>query len=399
MYNEKSAPTHCARTIMLILALFSAPAIIAPALAQTAAPSNASAPDSSAPVRDPFLAPAPLPLPDSGLPTGAPMEAIKLSTQGRFTDLSPRVGDSLDYVVEVEWEDTQVPVIVLAPDSVDFPGFKVIGQATVHKKLATGASVRNHTEFVFRLRAQTQGTGKAASMKLRYLTGLSRAEEAVFIPTALADIRPAPVRLLDMLWFKALLLVLILGGAGGLGFISFKLASRKRAEKAPKREDLAPAVAALKNRLRSAQNSPDASKEILLEMERLATRFLRDEIDAGGAKVKNADGSIKNADGVAGASGPALKFEPLLATYLASPAAQGAVAQSAGAQSAGAGGTAQDWGRAQEDWAMVQQDWARLGELFKHARFAGGYKEPHELQDAFRTFRKCLKITGEDQHE
>lgn len=358
MYNEKSASTHRAHALFLMLALLCAPA---PALSAT--PSDASAPDSTGPLRDPFLAPTPLPASDSGMVSeSTPMEAVKLSTQGHFTSMSPRVGDSLDYLVEVEWQDTQVPVIVLAPDSVDFPGFKVIGQATVHKKLAAGASVRNHTEFVFRLRAQTQGPGKAASMKLRYLTGMSRAEEAVFIPTALIDILPAPVSILDMLWFKILMLLVFLGGVGALGLAGFKLASRKRAEKAPKREDISPAVAALKARLRSARNSPDASKEILLEMERLATRFLRDEIDAVGASV------------------PAQRFEPLLAAYLASPAARTA------------GGTDQEWSRAQEDWAT-------LGELFKHARFAGGYKEPHELQDAFRTFRKCLKITGEDQHE
>ena len=378
MSNEKSASTHRAQAVILMIAL-----LCAPALALSAAPSgaaaNAAGPDSAVPARDPFLAPAPQPLSDSGMPPeGAPMEAVKLSTQGRFTSMSPRVGDSLDYVVEVEWEDTQVPVIVLAPDTVDFPGFKVIGQATVHKKLATGASVRNHTEFVFRLRAQTQGPGKAASMKLRYLTGLSRAEEAVFIPTALTDIQPAPVRLMDRLWFKALLLLVILGAAGSLGLAGFKLASRKRADKAPNREDLSPAVAALKNRLRSAQNSPDASKEILLEMERLATRFLRDELDAAGSPSVAA--KAKKPDEAAGASATALRFESLLASYLASPAAKGV------------GGTDQDR-------AMAQKDWATLGELFKHARFAGGYKEPHELQDAFRTFRKCLKITGEDQHE
>lgn len=385
MSNEKSASTHRAHAFFLMFAF-----LCALATALSAAPADeATAPDSSSQARDPFLAPPPAPLSDSGAPPdAAPMEAVKLSTQGRFTSMSPRVGDSLDYVVEVEWDDTQVPVIVLAPDSVDFPGFKVIGQATVHKKLAAGASVRNHTEFVFRLRAQTQGPGKAASMKLRYLTGLSRAEEAVFIPTALTDIGPAPVRLMDMLWFKALMIVVILGGAGALGFASFKLAARKRVDKAPKREDLSPAVAALKNRLRSAQNSPDASKEILLEMERLATRFLRDEIDAAGSPSMAA--KAKNPGDAAGASVTVPRFEALLATYLASPAAKGGAAQGTAARSAG--GT-------EQDWVKAQQDWAKLGELFKHARFAGGYKEPHELQDAFRTFRKCLKITGEDQHE
>ena len=169
-----------------------------------------------------------------------------------------------------------------------------------------------------------------------------------------------------------------------MGLASFKLASRKRADKAPKREDLAPAVAALKNRLRSAQNSPDASKEILLEMERLATRFLRDEIDAYDGTAK-----AKNTEDAAGASATAPRFEPLLATYLASPAAQGR-----GRAKCGRTGRGQRPGLGQGP-----EDWATLGELFKHARFAGGYKEPHELQDAFRTFRKCLKITGEDQHE
>ncbi|MDB5103040.1 MAG: hypothetical protein JWP91_729 [Fibrobacteres bacterium] len=309
-------------------------------------------------------------------------EAVKLSTQGAFTLASPRVGDSLDYVVQVEWEDTQVPVIVLAPDSLDFPGFKIIGQATVHKKLASGQSVRNHTEFIFRLRAQAQGPGKAASMKLRYLTGLSRQEEAVFIPTAHTDILPAPTRLLDMAWFKILLGLIILGGAGALGRISFKLASRKKAAKTPPREDLRPAVATLKNRLRSAQNSPDASKEILLEMENLATRFLRDELSATGISPLSkgmAAGTGKASAPGAPATAPALapaRFESMLSAYLAGRN---------GSNGSGPSGS--------------DQEWARLGELFRHARFAGGYKEPHELQDAFRTFRKCLKITGEDEHE
>jgi hypothetical protein len=80
--------------------------------------------------------------------------------------------------------------------------------------------------------------------------------------------------------------------------------------------------------------------------------------------------------GTAGASVSAARFEPWLDAY---QARNGATAETAGA------GTAQDW--------------AKLRDLFRHARFAGGYKEPHELQDAFRTFRKCLKMTGDDEHE
>ena len=85
--------------------------------------------------------------------------------------------------------------------------------------------------------------------------------------------------------------------------------------------------------------------------------------------------------------------------------AQGTGAQGTGPKSAGA---VQDrfepladeyLARNQGADSLSAQDWTKLKELFRHARFAGGYKEPHELQDAFRTFKRCLKITGEDEHE
>jgi hypothetical protein len=317
----------------------------APGSAGNAVPANAPAPDTAA-ARDPFLAPPPGSAPQDTATPAAPMrEAVKLSTQGAFTAQAPRVGDSLDYVVSVEWEDTQVPVVVLAPDSVDFPGFKLLGQATQHKKLANGQAVRNHTEFIYKLRAATQGPGKAVSLKVRYLTGLSRQEEAVFVPAALIDVGPAPTHLLDMLWFKVVSWLAILGAAMAAGWAGYKLASRKRAAVRPKRADLKPDMDALKTRLRAAQNNPDAGKAILGDMESLAIRFLRDELGDAQAPAK---------------------FEPLLEAYLSKGGADAA-------------------------------DWAKLKELFRHARFAGGYKEPHELQDAFRTLRKCLKLQAEEE--
>ena len=311
-----------------------APGLAAPGLA---------APDSAGP-HDPFLAPpAGNPARDSA--AAAPLrEAVKLSTQGAFSLPSARVGDSLDYVVAVEWEDTQVPVVVLAPDSADFPGFRILGQAAQHKKLANGQSVRNHTEFIYKLRAAAQGPGKASSLKVRYLTGLSQREEAAFIPSALIDIGPAPVRLLDTLWFKLLLWLVVLGAALGAGWASFRFA-RKRAEARPRRLDLKPEVEALKARLRMAQNNPETSQAILLEMENLAVRFLREEL--GGSQQT--------------------RFEPLAEAYVSA-------------------------GREAERPA-----WAKLKDLFRYARFAGGHKEPHELQDAFRTYRICLKIQGEEE--
>ncbi|MDQ3000882.1 MAG: hypothetical protein M3Y08_06435 [Fibrobacterota bacterium] len=353
---------------LLILALAGA-SVFAFTSAHAQAPANhslQSAADSTAPMRDPFAAPPLPPLSDSQavMPT---VEAVKLSSQGTFSNSSPRVGDSLDYVITVEWEDTEV--VVLAPDSLDFPGFKILGQATVHKKLASAGGVKNHTEFIYRLRAQTQGQGKATSMKIRYLTGISRQgqEEAVYIPTALTNIAPAPTRLADMLWFKLLLWVVILAGAGALAAAAFKLAIRKKSRQSVLPVDLKPEVMTLKNRLRSAQNTPDSSKAVLLEMEGLALRFLKDELGPG----RTASATPGNTP----VTSQAPRFEALLDDYLSR--------DGAGRQTGDGHGTAQDW--------------ARLREAFKHARFAGGYKEPHELQEDFRTLRKCLKITGDDQ--
>jgi len=357
----RSHPTLAINRAFLLGAAFAALSLSAPWAAGPHAGIGAkpatSAPDSS-PTRDPFLSPPPgAAVPDSAAP---PMqEAVKLSTQGAFSAQAARVGDSLDYVVSMEWEDTQVPVVVLAPDSVDFPGFKILGQATKHKKLANGQTVRNQTEFIYKLRAATQGPGKAASLKVRYLTGLSQREEAVFVPSALLDIGPAPVRLMDMLWFKILLWLAIMGAAVAAGWASFRIAARKRAEARPKRADLRPEVEALKSRLRAAQNSPEAGKAILTEMEALAIRFLQDELGRGEP------------------GGSQSRFEPLADAYLS----KGRAGEAPGGE--GRPGDAADW--------------AKLKELFRHARFAGGYKEPHELQDAFRTFRKCLKMQAEDE--
>jgi hypothetical protein len=96
-------------------------------------------------------------------------------------------------------------------------------------------------------------------------------------------------------------------------------------------------------------------------MEALSIRHLAQELD----------GNAPGAPRAAGGAGPAApKFDPLLDRYLArNPATEG--------------------------------EWAGMRELFRHARFAGGHKEPHELQDAYRALRKCLRITdepGEDGH-
>jgi hypothetical protein len=286
---------------------------------------------------------------------GQALEAVRLSVNGFFTMEAPRVGDSLDYVLRVEWPDAGVPVAVLAPDSLDFQGFQVIGQSTLHKKLATPQGVSNRTDFIYRLRARAPGAGKASSLRLRYLSGLSRNEEAVHVPTAHVDIAQARTPLTGTLWFRMLAGLLGLAAAAGIGWGAFRLASRRKPKDEEAKDDLRPDMLALRDRLRKAAFSGAGdSKDILLQMEAFSVRHLRQEL--GGRKRKAPEGS---------GDLPA-KFEPLLERWLA---ANGSAARA--------------------------EDWKALQELYRHARFAGGHKEPHELQEAYRTLRRCLDITDE----
>lgn len=203
-----------------------------------------------------LLAPARLsaqsPAPDSAAPAAA-VEIVNLAAQGAFTVPAARVGDSLDYVLSVTWPETGVPVVVVAPDSLDFRGFQLLGQATSHKKLATAQGIGNQSLFIYRLRATTPGDGKAASLKLRYLTGLSRNEQIHFVPTAHLDIGAAPTPITRSLWFRLLAGWFALAAAGALAWSVYKLASRHRRQSRPAaRPDLRPDVLALKGRLRTA---------------------------------------------------------------------------------------------------------------------------------------------------
>jgi hypothetical protein len=312
----------------------------------------------------PAPSPAPavsLALPDSAAAAGTPgAEIVSLSTQGAFSQAEARVGDSLDYVLQVEWKDSEVPVVVLAPDSLSVTGFKLIGQATVHKKLAMGTDVKNHTDFIYRLRAATQGTGRIAALKLRYLSGISRTEEAAYVPAAILDIAPARVNLVDRLWFK-LLCGLALLAALWAGIRALLHALKARKDSAPAKSDLGPEAAALKARIRSAAIGTVDSKDVLLEMEALCIGFLKQE--SGEPAVATAGD----------------RFDPILDAHLKRA---GSLSDGAAAQGPGIGG-----------------DWEKLRDLFRHARFAGGHKEAHELQDAYRTLKKCLNLTGDDEHE
>lgn len=284
---------------------------------------------------------------------GAGVEVVNLSVQGAFSAPSVRAGETVEYVLRVEWPETGVPVMVLAPDSIQFPGLKVASSAAAHKKVAVGGGLGNRSEFTWKLVGQTPGNGKASSVKVRVLTGISRNEESHFVPTAHVDILPAATPLADRLWFRLLAGWLGLAGAGAAAYAVVQVAGRKKKTKAAPAEDgLRLDVLAMKPRLRGGD-----SKAILLDMEALCIRHLARELD-GAAPVAGKTG-------VRGDAAP--KFDPLLDRHLAGPA-----------------------GKAPE-----AADWQVLRELFRHARFAGGHKEPHELQDAYRVLKKCLRITDE----
>jgi hypothetical protein len=294
------------------------------------------------------------------------LEVVDLTAQAAFSSTAPRAGDSLDYVLTVEWPETGIPVMLLAPDSLEFSGLQVIGQATSHKKLASAGPdgqprLSNRTVFTWRLRAQVPGCGKASSVRLRWLTGLSRNEEQRFVPATHLDILPGLAPLLDRLLVRLLLGWLALAFAGCLAYGAFQLGKLRKSSKPDNaKADLRPGVLALKARIKSA-GAAGASREIIEEMENLAVRHLSQEL----AESPGTQGSAPAAIAFSA------KFDPLLDRYLARKG----------------------------DADLPSADWNALRELFRHARFAGGHKEPHELQDAWRTLKRCLKITEEPGDE
>ncbi len=284
------------------------------------------------------------PLPDSARSE----EAVKLSAQGMFATEKAAAGDTVEYRLRVEWKDMQIPVVVLAPESLETPGFHVAGQSATHRKTAENGEVRNVTEFAYKLVPKAPGSARVASLKLRYLTGLSSREEALYVPGAFLDIAPAKIPLRDRGWFRALLLAGFAVAAIMGGLSAWKAAQSKRQRTQNSRnKDFAPSFRALKGRWNTAE-----SRAWIEDAERLSCEFLGQQL---------------------GAEAPAsARFDALLDLYLGqSPTKANGPEEIAG--------------------------WDRLRDLFRHARYAGGRKEPHELQDAYRVLKTCLHITGEEE--
>ncbi len=257
------------------------------------------------------------------------------------------MGDTLRYTIEVTWEESRIPVLVLAPDSVDFTGLKCVDQSTRHEKDASSGKVENRALFTYDLIPTQVGPAKAASLKVRYTTGLSGREEAVFAPSAHIEILPARFGFVASTWFRTLVgsLLACLLGLGIFQAVKKAKRSRKASQSdsaAARREGLVKDVLALRGRIGNGE-----SRTILNEMERLCLSHLR-------VTLKSADTTTK--------------FDALLNSWL---------------------------GNHPDDLERTA-DWERLRELFRQARYAGGHKEPHELQDAWRAMKRCLEVADEN---
>jgi len=306
--------------------------------------SAASAPGTPAPISIPLPAGSASPIPDSSRPE----EAVKVSAQGMFTTEKAAAGDTVEYRLRVEWKDMQIPVVVLAPESLDAPGFRITGQSATHRKSVENGEVRNVTEFVYRLVPKVPGSARVASLKLRYLTGLSSREEALYVPGAFLDIAPAKISLWNRGWFRVLLLlVFVIAVVMGVRGAWKAARSKRQRERSARNKDFAPGYLALKGRWNTAE-----SLAWIADAERLSCEYLGHQL---------------------GAEAPSLaRFDALLDLYLGqSPTKASGPEEIAG--------------------------WDKLRDLFRHARYAGGRKEPHELQDAYRVLKTCLHITGEEE--
>jgi hypothetical protein len=287
-------------------------------------------------------------------PTSNPQqEIVQLSAHSGFTPKAPRVGDTVVYSIEVTWHDTRVPVLVLAPDSVDFTGLHLVDQSTRHEKSASNAGVENLTVFSYILVAENPGPAKAAALKVRYTTGMSGHEEAVYAQGSHLEILPARFAFIHSAWFFAILASLT-AALGAFAFWSvwktrsrLKAGNRDKDHRDPKLT-LIDEVKSVKARIGHGD-----SRDILLDMERLCLNHL----------------SALSASKTATLTETTPKrFDLLLNHWIETHG---------------------------EDHDRIA-DWERLRELFRLAHYAGGHKEPHELQDAWRALKRCLEVPDEN---
>ncbi|MFC1586566.1 hypothetical protein ACFL5V_13545, partial [Fibrobacterota bacterium] len=161
------------------------------------------------------------------------------------------------------------------------------------------------------------------------------------ISSHLVDILPARVPFMETWYFKFLFWTF--GMALIIAAVKYFLTRRKKRKEGKQSEQVsfAEGVKELKSRLQSA-----GSKELLLNMETLCTRFLGHELK-------------KSPEG---------KFESLLEEYL-------------------------------QTHPQHRDNWLKLRHDFELAKFGGGQKARHEILESYRTLKTCLHLKEENEHE
>jgi hypothetical protein len=273
-------------------------------------------------------------------------ELLEIDGSSIFTLEEPHVGDTLSYIITIEWVNPKVPFFVLAPESLTFSGFKKLGVGTDHKKvsrLEDGKPVlKNRSEFSYRLKAITQGSGKATSARLPYYTALSQEKEYLVISSNLIDILPAKVPITKKWYVRVLfwiLLIVLLILAIKYSMIWWK--EKKKRGLAPK-SDFGQEMKEIKSRLQTGE-----SKSVLLQMEDLSKRFLQQELSN---KTQH-------------------NINTLIQEYLKrNPESH------------------------KDEWISLQQD-------FELAKFGGGHKASHEIIESYRNLKTCLNLKEEQDYE
>ncbi len=264
------------------------------------------------------------------------IDIIDIDAQSYFTVESPEVGDTLSYLITVEWVNPKVPVFVLAPESLSFSGFKKLRVSTKNKKIHQSESgvstLKNRAEFIYKLQALTIGTGKASSTRLSYYTALSKEKEYLSIAPSLVDIKKARLPFTKTWIFKGIFCVFLLG-LGAWGLIIFL--NRKKPLKAKKEDSVLEQMKAIKSRLEIGE-----SRNVILEMEKIAIYYLQ---EATANKLVN-------------------KLDPLLEEYL------------------------------QNKSASEKEEWKSVSEEFVYAKFGGGKKQAYELKEIYQRLSQCFKL-------
>jgi len=202
------------------------------------------------------------------------VEVFEIDGKGAFTQEEVNVNDTLSYIITIEWTNPKVPITVLAPESLTFAGLKKTKVYTSHKKIAHNRLgqpvVKNKSQFIFNLKAEIAGSGKASSTKLPYFSALRQDKEYVTISPQLINIGPAVTPFFQKGYVRFIFALL---GAALLGWVLYLIISRLKAKPRKPQEDnsnLMEKLKDLKSRIGVAE-----SKNIILEMESLATLYLK----------------------------------------------------------------------------------------------------------------------------